>query len=106
MERIKSVSSDDFESEIKNGIALVDFSAPWCAPCHVQKPIIDELAKRFLGRASFVEVNVDENRQSAVKLRIMSIPTIIIFKEGQEMQRFVGLQHEDRLSEAIEKALK
>ena len=99
------MSTNDFESEIKNGITLVDFSAPWCAPCLAQKPIIDELAKQFLERASFVEVNVDENRQSAVKLRIMSIPTIIIFKEGQEVQRFVGLQHDDRLSEAIEKAL-
>ena len=100
------MSTNDFESEIKNGITLVDCSARWCAPCLAQKPMIDELAKQFLGRASFVEVNVDENRQSAVKLRIMSIPTIIIFKEGQEVQRFVGLQHEDRLSEAIEKALK
>ena len=106
MGRIGSVNTEDFENGIKNGIALVDFSAPWCVPCLAQKPIIDELAKRFGGRASFVEVNVDENRKSAVKLRIMSIPTIIIFKEGQEMQRFVGLQSEDRLSEAIEKALK
>ena len=106
MGRIGSVNTEDFENGIKNGIALVDFSAPWCVPCLAQKPIIDELAKRFRGRAAFVEVNVDENRQSAMKLRIMSIPTIIIFKEGQEMQRFVGLQPEDRLSEAIEKALK
>ena len=105
MEGIESLSSTEFETQIKNGVTLVDFGASWCAPCRMQRPAIEQLAVQHFGKAMFAEVDVDENRQTAMKFGIMSIPTIIIFKDGKEIQRFVGLQPANALSLAIEKAL-
>jgi thioredoxin 1 len=106
MGTIQSLNAEGFEAEIKSGVTLVDFNAPWCGPCRMQKPVLEQLAEQRIGEVTFAEVNVDENQQSAMKLGIMSIPTIIIFKDGKEIERFVGLQPENALSVAIEKALK
>jgi thioredoxin 1 len=106
MGKIQSLNAAGFETEIKNGITLVDFNAPWCAPCHMQKPVLEQLAKQRAGKITFAEINVDENRQAAMKFGIMSIPTIIIFKDGKEIQRYVGFQSANDLSIAIDKALK
>jgi len=105
LEGIESLNSKDFETQIKNGVAMVDFGAPWCAPCRMQRPAIEELAARHIGKVLFAEVDVDENRQTAMTFGIMSIPTIIIFKDGKEIKRFVGLQPATALSLAIEQAL-
>ena len=105
LEAIKSLKSNEFETLIKTGVTLVDFGAPWCAPCRMQRPAIEELADQHIGKVVFAEINVDENRQAAMKYGIMSIPTIIIFKGGKEIQRFIGLQPTNTLSVAIEKAL-
>jgi thioredoxin 1 len=105
LEGIESLNSKDFETQIKNGVAMVDFGAPWCAPCRMQRPTIEQLAAQHIGKVMFAEVDVDENRQTAMEYGIMSIPTIILFKEGKEIQRFVGLQPANALSLAIEKAL-
>ena len=106
MGTIQSLNAEGFKAEIKSGVTLVDFNAPWCGPCRMQKPVLEHLAEQRVGKVTFAEVNVDENQQSAVKLGIMSIPTIIIFKDGKEIERFVGFQPENALSVAIEKALK
>jgi len=92
-----------FESTIKNGVCLVDFNAPWCAPCIAQEPILKKLAAEFEGRAVIAETNVDVNIEATQKFRIQSIPTLILFKDGKEINRFVGLQTEDVLSGAIER---
>lgn len=105
METEKTSSINQFENTIQAGIALVDFGAPWCAPCRAQKPVIEQLAKQFDGKAQIVEVNVNENRDLAMHLDIMSIPTLILFIEGKEVQRFVGLQSIEVLSEAVENVL-
>lgn len=105
MENIKLSTEKDFKNTIMNGVALVDFGAPWCAPCRIQEPIIKELTKQFEGKAIITEINVDENYETAVSLDIQSIPTLILFKNGQEIQRLVGLQSAEALSQAIEKAL-
>ena len=95
-------SETDFQSLIKKGgVALVDFNAPWCQPCREQEPIIQELAARFKDRLVVVEINVDENRETARNLEIQSIPTLIIFKDGNEIRRFVGRQPPERLTEAV-----
>jgi thioredoxin len=101
----KSVDSKQFEDTIRSGVSLVDFNAAWCGPCRTQKPIIDELAAQFKEKAMIIELNVDENQHLAMHLNIMSIPTLIIYKDGEEVRRFVGLQRAEVLSEAIEKAL-
>ena len=98
-------SAGEFETAINRGVTLMDFNAPWCAPCHSQEPIIEKLAGQFQGKASIVAMNVDENQEVAMKLGIYGIPTIIIFKNSKEVQRFVGLQPEAALSEALEKLL-
>jgi len=84
---------------------LVDFESPWCRPCRDQKPIIETLARRFKGEARIIELNIDDNRQFAIHLGITSIPTLIIFKNGRELQRFFGLQRAEVLSRAIAEVL-
>jgi len=98
-------SGEEFENEINDGVTLADFNAPWCAPCHSQEPILEKLAGQFQGKASIVAMNVDENQDVAIKLGIRSIPTLIVFKNSKEVQRFVGLQPEATLSKALEEFL-
>ena len=105
MEHKKALSRQQFKNTIQTGVTLVDFNAPWCAPCRVQKPIVDQLAKLYDGKASIMEMNVDGNQQSAMDLGITSIPTLIIYKNGVEIERFIGLQNAEVLSDAIDKAL-
>ncbi len=101
----KILNTKQFKSIIGNGIALVDFNAPWCAPCRAQRPIIEKLSKKFKDRVAILEINVDENQQTAMHLGIASIPTLIIFKDGKEVMRFVGLQNAESLSNAIRSTL-
>lgn len=89
------------EEWIKSGVTLVGFDSPSCDPCRDQKPIIETLARRFKGEAKVVELNIDDHRQFAIQLGITSIPTLIIFKNGRELRRFVGLQPAEVLSKAI-----
>ncbi len=94
-------SAEAFESAIEGGVTLMDFNAPWCAPCRSQEPILESLAGKFDGKALVAAMNVDENRDIAMRLGIQSIPTLIIFKNNKEIQRYVGLQPEVTLSEAL-----
>ncbi len=99
-------SAEGFEKAIEGGVTLMDFNAPWCAPCRSQEPILENLAGQFQGKALIASMNVDENRDIATRLGILSIPTLAIFKNGKEIQRYVGLQPESTLSEALEAVLK
>jgi len=90
---------------IQKGVALVDFTAPWCAPCHLQHPIVEKLAIAYQKKARIMVLDVEKDRQAAMQYNITSIPTIVIFKNGREIHRFVGLQPSDVLSSAIDKAL-
>ena len=105
MEPLKLSTENHFQNTIATGVVLVDFNAPWCGPCRFQEPIVKDIAKKFKGKARVSEVNVDENREIAIRLGIQSIPTLILFKNGQEIQRFIGLQPVETLSHAIDKAL-
>ena len=87
------------------GVSLIDFNAPWCGPCLAQKPIIDDLAVKYKDRVTIAELDVDENRETAMQLGIASIPTLILYKESREVERFVGLQTRESLTAAIETAL-
>lgn len=105
MEQASAVNGVYFERLIGTGVTLVDFNAPWCAPCRIQSPIISQLSEKFKGRAAIVEINVDENQRQALKLGITSIPTLILFKNGREMRRLVGLQSAEDLITALEQVL-
>jgi thioredoxin 1 len=85
--------------------ALVDFWAPWCAPCHVIGPVIEELSGEYAGRVKFVKVNVDEAKEIAMSLGIMSIPTIAIFTGGQVTNQLIGVQPKAALERMIDDVL-
>ncbi len=105
MKDYQQQSFKKLEEWVNSGVTLVDFESPWCSPCRDQKPIIETLARRFKGEARIIEVNIDDHRQIAIQLGITSIPTLIIFKNGKELQRFVGLQPAEVLSKAIAEVL-
>ena len=99
----------DFESEVLNSKlpVVVDFWAPWCGPCRAVEPVLNELAKRYAGKAKVVRMNVDENRELSGKYDIQYIPTLILIKEGKEVHRTVGAPPniETELTAAIDDAL-
>lgn len=99
----KIFTDQNFEEEIIGvpGIVLVDFWAPWCGPCQMMGPIIDELAAELEGKAIVGKINVDENPLITERYGIMSIPTIIIFKDGIAVDQLVGAQSKETLVEKL-----
>jgi thioredoxin 1 len=83
---------------------LVDFWAPWCGPCKMMAPTIEELAGEYAGRAKICKVNTDDNRDAAIDFGVQAIPTIILFKNGQILKKWVGLTGKKDIAQAIESA--
>ena len=84
---------------------LVDFWAPWCGPCRMISPILDEIADEYVGRFKIVKMNTDENQDTAMKYGIMSIPTLVIFKNGEVVDGMIGAVPKKMLKELLEKHL-
>jgi thioredoxin 1 len=84
---------------------LVDFWATWCRPCLMVAPVVDELAKEYDGRVDFAKVDVDHNHQTANKYKVMSIPTLIVFKNGQPFSHMVGFRGKAELKRNLDEAL-
>ena len=101
----KELTDLNFEETIRNGVVVVDFWATWCAPCKRLVPIVEKLADEFNGRAIVGKLNVDENREIPMQYGIMSIPTLLFFKNGQLVNKSVGLIEEGRLRSMIEELL-
>jgi thioredoxin 1 len=80
---------------------LVDFWAPWCGPCQMLGPVIDEISAELEGKALVAKVNVDEARDLAARYQIRSIPTLLVFKGGRVVQRFQGVQSKERIAAAL-----
>jgi len=100
-----SEKAESFERTVRKGITLAEFDTLWCAPCRLQRAIIEQLAERYKGRASVTGFNADDDRQLAMRLNITSVPTLIIFKNGKEVRRFIGLQSDKILSAALNNEL-
>lgn len=98
-------TDQNFEQEVlkSDKPVLVDFWAAWCGPCQMMGPIIEELAEEVKDKYKVGKLNVDENRETASKYGIMSIPTLIIFKDGKEVRQFVGVQSKENLEEELGK---
>lgn len=93
------LSSENFEKEVLNSEkpVLVDFFADWCGPCNAMAPVVEELSKELEGKAKVGKINVDKNSDIAVEYNVMSIPTLILFKDGKEEKRLVGLRDKEEL---------
>ena len=107
MASVAEVSDNTFKHEVLEAAlpVLVDFWAPWCAPCRAIAPIVDELAKEYAGRVKFVKMNVDDNQLTPSRYGVMGIPNLIVFREGKVREQVVGVVPKARLAEAVEKAL-
>lgn len=100
-DKLKYLNDDNFDKEIAKGVTLVDFYADWCGPCRMIAPIIEELAVEMDGKAKIAKVDVDGSQGVASRCQITSIPTIILFKDGKEMKRIVGVKDKDTLKSLI-----
>ena len=102
---VLSLDDSSFDAAIASGVVLVDFWATWCPPCRAQLPLIEETAKQLEGKAKVAKVNVDKGKETAAKFGVQSIPTLIVFKDGKEVKKFVGLTQPDALVAAVNAAL-
>lgn len=107
MSKAVTVSDETFDQEVlKSDVpVLVDFWAVWCGPCRMVAPILDEIAEEKAGSLKIAKVNVDENMKIAAQLGVSSIPTLMLYKNGQPVERIVGAQPKQRLLQQIEKHL-
>lgn len=91
------LTEKNFDSVIGNNVTLVDFWADWCGPCKMQAPVIDELAEKYEGKVTVAKLNVDDVPSIAARFGVMSIPTLIVYRQGEEVTRRVGVQSLDQL---------
>ena len=104
-ENVHILTDDNFTETVKEGVALVDFYASWCGPCRMLAPIIEELATHFEGKAKIGKVDIDSEQKTAMEFQVTSVPTIVLFKEGKEINRVVGLRDVEALKELVQEAL-
>ena len=97
---VKILNKDNFNKEIENGIILIDFFAKWCGPCKMISPILEELSNEIMD-VSFCKVDVDESSDLAANFGVLSIPTLLLFKEGILISKKVGVQSKDELTSWI-----
>ena len=101
MAKYVELNNSNFEEAIKEGVTMVDFWAPWCGPCRMIAPVVEELAEDFEGKATIAKVNTDEEQDIAVKYGIRSIPSILFFKDGEQVDQMVGAASKDAFADKI-----
>jgi thioredoxin 1 len=101
--KIKMLNNKNFKLQIKSGITLVDFWAPWCGPCKMMAPVLNDLAESIGEGATVGKVNVDHHQPLANKYKIRNIPTLVMYKDGKELNRYVGVKTKKFLIKEIER---
>ncbi len=102
---IKHLTDDNFKSEISKGVTLVDFHADWCGPCRMLSPVLDQIAVDMKGKATVGKVDIDAEQKTAAEFQISSVPTLILFKNGKEVNRLVGLRNADAVKNFVNAAV-
>jgi thioredoxin 1 len=100
---VKTLTSADLRPDSLNGLTLVDFWASWCGPCRMIAPIVEELAEENQGKVTVGKLNIDEQPEAAMTYRVMSIPTLILFKDGVELERIVGARSKAAFQQMLDK---
>lgn len=100
-----TLTDSNFDETTKSGVVLVDFWATWCGPCKMLAPTIEELAEDYEGRAAVCKVDVDENPSLAMRFKVMSIPTVFIFKDGEPVKKIIGLSDKEEYEEVLDSLL-
>ena len=105
MGKYQELTGDNFSKVTESGVSFVDFWAPWCGPCRMIAPIIEELADDFEFKANICKVNTDEEQDLAVKHSVRSIPTILIMKDGEVVETIIGAKSKEEFASSIQKHL-
>jgi thioredoxin 1 len=101
-ENIKTLNNKNFKTQVKSGVVMVDFWAPWCGPCKMVAPTLNSIAETESDKVKVAKVNVDKEQQIAQKFKIRNIPTMIIFKDGKEAKRIIGVKSKKSLMKEVE----
>jgi thioredoxin 1 len=102
---VKNITDSEFEEVTGNGLSLVDFWAPWCYPCRIQGSILEKVVEKVGDKVRLYKLNVDENTENAGKYGISGIPSLLIFKDGQMVKQYLGVQEENELVSTLESFL-
>lgn len=99
------LTNDNFDQETANGVVLVDFWATWCGPCKMVAPVVEEISREYEGRAKICKVNIEEAPELASRFSVMSIPTLIFLKDGNQESQLVGFQPKDSIKKELDKLI-
>ncbi len=104
-DRVPELTNGEFENFIKEGLVLIDFFAEWCMPCVMMGPVVDELSEKFEGKIKIGKVNIEDNEVIAQKFGVRSIPNFILFKDGKQIENFIGAMSPEDFEEKLKSFL-
>ncbi len=100
---VQKISQDQFDGAVSSGVSVVDFSATWCGPCKMLAPVLEQVSDEFAGKANFYGVDVDECPDLAARFKVSGVPTLLVMKDGKELEASVGFQPADGIRKLIER---